>query len=135
MDIYCKCPTCNEWVESVETCPKCSGPLLVFATEVFHETGKLDQCVVCGSQHLYRQKDFNRKVGVAIVVIGVLLAYWTYGLSLLAVAFIDWVIYQNVFDVGCCYRCGAQYREFEKIGELEPFNLQLHYYYKNLEKR
>ena len=41
----------------------------------------LIRCLACGSERLFVQKDFNRKLGVAIVVVGAALSPWTYGAS------------------------------------------------------
>jgi hypothetical protein len=134
MMVTAHCPTCNALVEAEAKCPKCQGPLFPHGTEAFHEKGTLDQCPVCGAAHLYRQKDFNRKLGIALVVVGAVLAYWTWGLSLGVVALLDWLLFRRVGEVGCCYRCGAQFREMPTVGALEPFNLQLHDYYRSLKK-
>jgi len=98
MEVTAKCPKCHNWqvfTPPPDACPKCGGALMAHRTEAF------DQCPVCGAAHLYRQKDFNRKLGVGLVVIGVILAYWTYGLSLLAVTLIDWLLVRRVGQVGC----------------------------------
>ena len=70
-----------------------------------------------------------------MVVLGVLLAYFTYGISLLLVALVDWLIYKRVKDVGCCYSCEAQFRDSPMVAKLAPFNLELHDYYRNLKSR
>ena len=94
----------------------------------------LDGCPVCGCEHLYRQKDFNRHLGVALVVVAVVLAYFTFGLSLLAVALVDWLLFPRIREVGICYQCKAVVRSDDKavIGTLPAFELGLHDYYKNL---
>lgn len=69
-------------------------------------------CTGCGAPDLYIQKDFNRKLALAIVGIGCVLSFWTYGLSLLVVALIDWLLYRRVSWMTVCYRCRAAYRGF-----------------------
>ena len=115
--------------------------MLLHATEDFVILQKMDQCPFCGCQHIYRQKDFNRKLGVGLLALGAVAAFFTYGLSMVAVALLDWSIYRRVGWVGCCYQCGAQFRGAgrgtgrgtESINELPVFELGLHDYYKNIE--
>ena len=132
LSILAHCPGCQEFHEQPfskdQRCPKCDRVLLAYIPEAKPE---LSQCLVCGTPHLYRQKDFNRKLGVGLVIVGVLLAYFTYGLSLLTVAIIDFVIYRSVGEVACCYQCESQYRGVG-IDVVPPFNLSLHDYYQNL---
>ena len=94
----------------------------------------LDRCPVCGCEHLYRQKDFNKRLGVALVVVAVVLAYFTFGLSLLTIALVDWLLFPRIQEVGICYQCKATVRSDNKdvIGKLPVFELGLHDYYKNL---
>lgn len=114
------------------TCANCASQLLPFVTQNFLKETKIDQCPACGSSHLYRQRDFNRLIGIGLVVVGVALAYWTYGMSLLAVAVLDWMLYRLVGEVGCCYRCHAQIRGTSLVDELESFNLVLHDHYRTV---
>ena len=48
--------------------------------------GLIDTCVVCGKDLFYLQKDFNRRLGCAILVVGAITSIFTYGLSLLVAA-------------------------------------------------
>ena len=128
------CPDCHFFTEIVATCPRCGRKLLEFITREFETDGTLVQCPVCGCGHLYRQKDFNRKLGVAILLAGILLAYWTYGISLLIVTLLDIWLYHRIPEVGCCYQCGAQFRG-KTVQALEPFNLSLHDYCRSLREK
>lgn len=113
-------------------CPSCTKNFVEFMTESIQKEEGFNQCVVCGSTHTFRQKDFNRKLGVALIVVGVALAYFTYGISLVVVTLIDWLLVRKVGEVGCCYRCGAQFRSSPLVEKMQPFNLVLHDYYRNL---
>lgn len=70
-------------------------------------------CLACGSRRLFAQKDFNRKLGVGIVVVGAALSPWTYGLSLLACMLLDYGLYRIVPEITVCYGCDAIHRGFE----------------------
>jgi hypothetical protein len=89
-------------------------------------------CVACGHDNLYVQKDFNRNLGVAIVVLGSLISLFffsrsqpIYGmLALFVSAAVDFIIYRLVRDVTVCYACHAIYRGFERNPDHGPFDLQ-----------
>lgn len=73
----------------------------------------LQHCLSCGSERLFVQKDFNRKLGVAIVVVGAVLSPWTYGASLVVCMLIDYGLYYLVPEITVCYGCDAIHRGFE----------------------
>jgi hypothetical protein len=89
-------------------------------------------CVACGHDTLYIQKDFNRNLGVAIVVVGSLVCLYFFSqsqpllaiLSLFASAGLDLLIYSLVKEVTVCYSCHAIYRDFEKNPDHGPFDLK-----------
>lgn len=60
-------------------------------------------------------------LGCAVMLVGIILVPFTYGLSLPAFALIDYLIYKRIGDVAVCYRCRAEYRGFAIPAELEPF--------------
>jgi len=72
----------------------------------------LEVCLACGSNRLYTQKDFNRKLGLAVVIVGAVLSPWTYGLSLVACMGIDYALYYFVPEITVCYACDAIHRGF-----------------------
>ena len=73
----------------------------------------LQECVVCGYERLFTQKDFNRKLGILVVAIGAVLSPWTYGLSLLGCMLLDYALYYIVPEITVCYGCDAIYRGFQ----------------------
>ena len=98
-------------------CPQCSK-----------EWGKLesvqkvfDRCPVCGCRQFYLQKDFNQALGCFIMIIGIGLVPWTYGLSLPVFAFFDWVFYKRVPTMVICYKCFSEFRGFKIPEHLKPF--------------
>ncbi len=78
----------------------------------------MDVCPVCEVADFYSRKDFDPKLGVAVVVIGVLVSagFYGFGMDLVAygvlagVVLLDLVIYQWLGDVTVCYRCHAEFR-------------------------
>lgn len=138
MKILCSCKTCKTTRDFAftpgQTPPSCAcgKETFSFATDRFLKDETLNQCPLCGAAHVYRQKDFNRNLGVALIVLGVFLSYWTYGTSLVVVTLLDWLLIRRVKELGVCYQCNAQFRDSGAIAKLETFNLSLHDYYKNL---
>jgi hypothetical protein len=90
------------------------------------ETLLLDACAACGHDQLYFQKDFNRTTGITLVVIGAIFVPWTYGLSLLGVTILDYVVWRMVKDVIVCYRCQAVHRGWPANPAIQPFDLVVH---------
>jgi hypothetical protein len=96
--------------------------------------GKLQKCGICGCRDLYIQKDFNRKLGLAIVAIGAILAPFTKLISLLVCALIDLVLYKMLPLITICYRCGSIYRGFAFNPDHQPFNLGINDRYRSSER-
>jgi hypothetical protein len=71
---------------------------------------RLERCPICQGYEFYRQRDFNRRLGVALVILGVILAWPTRGLSLLVVALVDLGLYALLPRITICYRCDAIFR-------------------------
>lgn len=139
MEATWPCDKCKTWNERVLTfplspihCKQCQAETLNKGGSAFTNGTTINQCAACGTEHLFRQRDFNRTLGIALLVLGVALAYWTYGISLLVVTIIDWLLYRMVGEVGCCYRCEAQYRNSKLVDEIPAFDLKLHDYYRSL---
>jgi len=72
----------------------------------------LTRCLACGSERLFAQKDFNRKLGVAVVIVGAVLSPWTYGASLVVCLLFDYGLYYLVPEITVCYGCDAIHRGF-----------------------
>jgi hypothetical protein len=89
-------------------------------------------CVSCGHDTLYVQKDFNRSLGLAIVVLGcgASIYFFAQNQPLFAMAMlgltaaVDFVAYAVVREVTVCYSCHAVYRGFQRNPEHEPFDLK-----------
>ncbi|MEX0717314.1 MAG: hypothetical protein WD066_12040 [Planctomycetaceae bacterium] len=90
------------------------------------------ECLVCGCDDLWRQKDFPQGLGLAIVGLGMLLSTiaWAYyrpvtaiGI-LMAFAVADLVLYARMSDVLVCYRCQARHRHREIAAAHPAFDLE-----------
>ena len=86
----------------------------------------LSACVVCGCRHLYRQRDVNRSLGCLVVIIAIVLTPWTWGLSLLVAAAIDWWLWFRLPERPVCYRCDTVYRDVRPTERHKEFDLLRH---------
>jgi hypothetical protein len=140
MEVTGGCPLCRQRVElqisqagGPVRCPACGGEILVQLGDVFYERGTIDRCVLCAETHLYRQKDFNQRLGCGVLAVGSLIGLvasyfhgilWLWGILALA-AVLDGLLYRLVPEVIICYRCQAHYRDLAENTDNGPFDLQL----------
>lgn len=130
--IQWRCPAClkpNEAQPADEgvgpwKCGSC-GEEQAAHPEAMSGEGKLVKCPVCGCPDLYRQRDFNRKLGIGLIVVGAVLAPFTYYISLPVFAGIDFLIYYFVPDVVVCYHCQAAIRGYAGTEDVPLFDLNV----------
>lgn len=133
-------------------CPKCQTPLRVdeiqqpgeFPIECscgwkesvdpsVIDNGRITRCPVCKTDDLYIQKDFPERIGVVIVVIGIVgatlawaLYSWVWWVAILFGSFVvDWILFNTRKDVTVCYRCLAQFRNVVPNPDHHPFDLAI----------
>lgn len=117
------CPHCHKHgqveIHDRQTlnCPHCA-----------REWGKVEEvskifefCPICRCRQFYRQKDFNQALGCLVMLIGIVLVPWTYGLSLPVFWLIDMYLYRRVKSMAVCYQCGAEIREVHIPKNFKPF--------------
>ena len=109
--------------EPPQPCDRCGRPSDVVAPPA---DSIITNCAACGHDQLYSNKDFNRTTGIALVAIGAVFVPWTYGLSLLGVTILDYVVWRLVKDVIVCYECQAVHRGYPPNPEIKPFDLVVH---------
>lgn len=93
----------------------------------------MDHCAICGLEKLYIQKDFNRTLGVSILIGASVMSLILYGYNYVISAFlifgaaavIDYILYRMLPNVTICYRCHSQYREVNLNPANEAFELGL----------
>lgn len=117
------CPNCKKYSEVIAAnntpliCPNCQ----IKWGEVTTIEMVFDRCPVCDGRQFYRSKDFNQFVGCLIMLIGIILVPFTYGLSLPVFAIIDWLLARRVRDIVNCYKCATEFKGFVIPPQLKPF--------------
>jgi hypothetical protein len=137
IEIAFACPQCGEPVESALepgvlslTCKGCEHETALPEAEQLLASAPLSPCPVCGSEDFYSQRDFNRKLGITVVVIGCALGPFTSWISVGVAVVIDFVLYLMVPSVAICYACNAQYRGFAPEQKPGDFDIAIHDVYK-----
>jgi hypothetical protein len=134
LEINLRCPGCGNGVflsGASGACSRCGK-----TAEAFHLPGPgepLSACAVCGRRDLYRQRDFNRNLGVGIATAACLAAFvlllnnlWFWGLgTLVGAAVLDLGLYLSLSQIVICYACGAIHRGFAFDPGLKGYSLML----------
>jgi hypothetical protein len=126
--VHYLCPKCETRLgrvasEPARPCDRCGQPSDVVARAA---GSVITSCAACGHDQLYFNKDFNRTTGIALVAVGAVFVPWTYGLSLLGVTILDYIVWRMVKDVIVCYECQAVHRGYPANPSLKPFDLVVH---------
>ncbi len=82
----------------------------------------ISSCQACDSKDLYLQKDFPRKIAIPIVILGMIAVPFSYGISLIVVALIDFIIFRRTPWMLVCYRCRSEYRGFTHDPKFTEFD-------------
>ena len=105
-----------------------NGPQPIICPHCLKEWGKIDdhekifeRCPICGCRQFYLQKDFNQALGCLIMLVGIILVPWTYGLSLPVFAACDWILHKRVPSIAVCYKCLSEFRGFKIPERFKPF--------------
>jgi hypothetical protein len=131
MNVQITCGNCGSSVEvlpdpnaSKVECAVCQHVTdLHFTSE--HEAGILKSCPVCTRQDFYKQKDFNRKIGVTLFIVAAILSIWTYGLSLVALYLLDLFLFKKLGLVAICYKCNTNFRKLKNIEKIREYDHEM----------
>jgi hypothetical protein len=123
------CPKCGRAIEieapGTKPCRHCGAETTLRAPP------ETPLCLACGCPELYRHRDFNQRLGLALVATGALLwlvlgSFW----PMVAAAAIDVLLYFTLPDVAICYRCRAHHRGFFWTSTVPRFDLERHEHYR-----
>lgn len=121
--LQCETRLGREAGETSRPCEKCGATNDVAPPP---SASLIERCAACEHEELYTQKDFNRRTGMALVVLGAIFVPWTWGLSLLGVTILDYIVWRLVGDVIVCYGCQAVHRGYPPNTAIKPFDLVIH---------
>jgi hypothetical protein len=125
MDILARCPQCDAGlpVNAADApgaikCGRCGRDITLSMSQSLRADQGVDRCPVCDGPDFYARKDFDPKIGLTVVIIGIAISagfYWLkrdlIAYSILAGAtLIDLIVYQRLTDVSVCYRCHTEFR-------------------------
>lgn len=132
MEVQITCKGCGSSIDvlpdhlaSKVECDICKHVQEVHFT-VEQEQGILTECPVCTRMDFYKQKDFNRKIGVALFVIAAILSIWTYGISLVVLYLLDLFLFRRLSLVAICYKCSTNFRKVKNINNIPDFDHEMH---------
>jgi hypothetical protein len=119
-----------ESLRSEFACPNCRLPLYGRITKA-ELSQPVNRCWVCGNEEFFLQKDFNRELGIVILLgsvmvslLSMLLIGHLFGIFCLLIVFlVDWAIYHLLATVTVCYLCQSVYRGFPRNPGHEGFYL------------
>ena len=122
------CPSCGAAPREQGAAPRADKPVA--------------SCWLCEGREFYLQKDFNRQLGLFIVLVSAGLIFLVMltkghllGIALLcAVALVDFAIYHRLPTVTVCYLCHSIYRGFPQNSEHKGFYLGDEERYKQLRR-
>jgi DNA-directed RNA polymerase subunit RPC12/RpoP len=116
-------------------CTRCGEAVVLDASAL--ADGRVVGCPVCGGEMLFKQKDFNQRVGLAVVVVAAVLAPFTWYASLGIAALVDALLYALAGEVVICYRvaCRAHVRGVPPGPKVGPFDLSIHDYHRMRARR
>ncbi len=131
MTVTLTCPECGSGVHVAPSCEAtfvhceiCSHNLAVSFNED-HEKGLIQDCPCCGRKDFYKQKDFNRKIGVIFFIIAAILSLWTYGISFIVLYLFDFFLFKKLKDIVICYKCQAIFRGAVNVKDIHGFDHEM----------
>ncbi len=148
MNVTFSCPRCKQGTrtdvastDATFACPHCQQVIAI--PDDSFDGEQLCRCLVCPSTDLFVRKDFPQRIGVGLVILGIVgsSVAWGYSLPVLTFAILfdtalaDVVLYLIVPDALMCYRCGAQYRLAPGTERHGAFNLETHERHRQLAAR
>ena len=129
-EIAFACPACGGeavcGLDGQGRCRACGAETALDIPAATRSDRIVERCPACAGALLYVQRDFNQKAGLAIVVVGAVLAPFTpFYSSLIVAALVDAGLYALLPEITVCYRCQAHFRGFARNPKHQAFDLHL----------
>src|SRR5450759_77431 len=112
------------------SCPSKHPPVSFSHSEAVKAGSRVDCCSRCSSSALFVQKDFDQRLGCAILAAGAAVSLgvsWRCGgiwfvPALLVVVAADVVLARRVKPVVICYQCDTEYREVPDLSAARDYD-------------
>jgi len=135
------CPSCESEIdfnsefdhERTVSCGHCEETVRIAFSERILQENVIDACPSCGKRAFYIQKDFNRNLGLGIVVLCAIIGLYFVWIdkpfffyaALGAAVVIDAALYLLLPEVTVCYPCKAVFRGATRNPEHQGFDLHI----------
>jgi hypothetical protein len=123
-------PPAAESLEGSVTCAKGHDPIPYRHSPDVAAGTRVDRCSRCETTALFAQKDFDQRIGCALLAVGAAAALAASRLLggiwfvpvLLAFAALDFILARRVGSVVICYRCDTEYRDAPDAAAYKPYD-------------
>ena len=137
VSVYCseclariELPPPQETISGSVSCPSKHSSISFCHSETIKAGSRVDVCSRCSSTALFTQKDFDQRLGCAILAAGAAVALgvsWRFGgiwfvPVLLLVAAADLVLARRVAAVVICYQCDTEYRGVADVAATRSYD-------------
>jgi hypothetical protein len=114
-------------------CGKCRTAWIFEPSDTERTQNRVDRCGFCANRAFFVQRDFDQRIGCAVMAASLALALivggrfgWIYFTPvLLATVLIDWVLAFRIGPVTICYRCDAEYRDVAVNPRHRPYDAHI----------
>ncbi len=139
MEVTLTCPECGSAISVHPTkgvgkakCKICEIEVPVKFTEDHHKD-VLKDCPSCERKDFYKQKDFNRKIGVILFVVAALFTlyiatteYAPYSVGPFIILYVfDFILFRKLKPICICYKCQTIFRNVKNVDEIHDFNHEM----------
>jgi hypothetical protein len=137
VSVYCseclariELPPPQETINGSVSCPSEHSSIDFTHSEAVRGGERVDVCSRCSSSALFTQKDFDQRLGCAILAAGAAVALgvsWRFGgiwfvPVLLLVAAVDLFLARRIAPVVICYQCNTEYRGVADKSATRPYD-------------
>ena len=114
-------------------CLSCNTPVRIAFSNRIRDDNTIDTCPSCGKRAFYIQKDFNRNLGLGVVIICALAGLYfvwvdkpfLFYVALGVAVVFDALLYLLLPEVTVCYACKTIFRGARKNHEHKGFDLHI----------
>ena len=110
--------------ETPFSCSSCGTVQSLRFTHAHLTINLVDQCVVCGKGDFYVRDEPRKVMGLASLLLGLVLAYWTFGISFVLGLLVFDHHFRKFPKVTICYHCYTSYQNCRPAPTHKEYDLQ-----------